>query len=222
MNIKKLFLYMGAILTLSLVTMCVTTVNDNAGKEETVICRGQEAHTSGPMVKVGQQAPDFQATNAEMKEVSLSSFKGKRVILNIFPSLDTPTCALSVRQFNARASELENTVVLCLSMDLPFAQSRFCSVEGLNNVVPLSLFRSQDFLQGYGIQLADGPLRGLMARAVVVIDENGKVCYTQLVSNISNEPDYDAALRCKKRSRLLQQKRRCCYSSDVAKLMFSS
>lgn len=195
MNIKKLFLCMGAILTLSLVTMCVTTVNDNAGKEETVICRGQEAHTSGPMVKVGEQAPDFRATNAELQDVSLSSFKGKRVILNIFPSLDTPTCALSVRQFNARASELENTVVLCLSMDLPFAQSRFCSVEGLNNVVPLSLFRSQDFLQGYGIQLADGPLRGLMARAVVVIDENGKVCYTQLVSNISNEPDYDAALR---------------------------
>ena len=155
MNIKKLFLYMGAILTLSLVTMCVTTVNDNAGKEETVVCRGQEAHTSGPMVKVGQQAPDFRATNAEMKEVSLSSFKGKRVILNIFPSLDTPTCALSVRQFNARASELENTVVLCLSMDLPFAQSRFCSVEGLNNVVPLSLFRSQDFCLLYTSDAAD-------------------------------------------------------------------
>lgn len=195
MNIKKLFLYMGAILTLSLVTMCVTTVNDNAGKEETVICRGQEAHTSGPMVKVGQQAPDFRATNAEMKEVSLSSFKGKRIILNIFPSLDTPTCALSVRQFNARASELENTVVLCLSMDLPFAQSRFCSTEGLNNVVPLSVFRSHDFLKEYGLQLADGPLKGLMARAVIVIDETGKVCYTQLVSNISNEPDYDAALQ---------------------------
>lgn len=195
MNIKKLFLYMGAILTLSLVTMCVTTVNDNAGKEETVICRGQEAHTSGPMVKVGQQAPDFRATNADLQDVSLSSFKGKRVILNIFPSLDTPTCALSVRQFNARASELENTVVLCLSMDLPFAQSRFCSTEGLNNVVPLSVFRSHDFLKEYGLQLADGPLKGLMARAVIVIDETGKVCYTQLVSNISNEPDYDAALR---------------------------
>lgn len=195
MNIKKLFLYMGAILTLSLVTMCVTTVNDNAGKEETVICRGQEAHTSGPMVKVGQQAPDFRATNAYLQDVSLSSFKGKRIILNIFPSLDTPTCALSVRQFNARASELENTVVLCLSMDLPFAQSRFCSTEGLNNVVPLSLFRSHDFLKKYGLQLADGPLKGLMARAVIVIDETGKVCYTQLVSNISNEPDYDAALR---------------------------
>lgn len=186
---------MGAILTLSLVTMCVTTVNDNAGKEETVICRGQEAHTSGPMVKVGQQAPDFRATNAELQDVSLSSFKGKRIILNIFPSLDTPTCALSVRQFNARASELENTVVLCLSMDLPFAQSRFCSTEGLNNVVPLSVFRSHDFLKEYGLQLADGPLKGLMARAVIVIDETGKVRYTQLVSNISNEPDYDAALQ---------------------------
>lgn len=195
MNIKKLFLYMGAILTLSLVTMCVTTVNDNAGKEETVICRGQEAHTSGPMVKVGQQAPNFRATNADLQDVSLSSFKGKRIILNIFPSLDTPTCALSVRQFNARASELENTVVLCLSMDLPFAQSRFCSTEGLNNVVPLSVFRSHDFLKEYGLQLADGPLKGLMARAVIVIDETGKVRYTQLVSNISNEPDYDAALR---------------------------
>lgn len=195
MNIKKLFLCMGAILTLSLVTMCVTTVNDNAGKEETVICRGQEAHTSGPMVKVGEQAPDFRATNAELQDVSLSSFKGKRVILNIFPSLDTPTCALSVRQFNARASELENTVVLCLSMDLPFAQSRFCSTEGLNNVVPLSVFRSHDFLKEYGLQLADGPLKGLMARAVIVIDETGKVRYTQLVSNISNEPDYDAALQ---------------------------
>lgn len=195
MNIKKLFLCMGAILTLSLVTMCVTTVNDNAGKEETVICRGQEAHTSGPMVKVGQQAPDFRATNADLQDVSLSSFKGKRIILNIFPSLDTPTCALSVRQFNARASELENTVVLCLSMDLPFAQSRFCSVEGLNNVVPLSVFRSHDFLKEYGLQLADGPLKGLMARAVIVIDETGKVRYTQLVSNISNEPDYDAALQ---------------------------
>lgn len=195
MNIKKLFLCMGAILTLSLVTMCVTTVNDNAGKEETVICRGQEAHTSGPMVKVGEQAPDFRATNADLQDVSLSSFKGKRIILNIFPSLDTPTCALSVRQFNARASELENTVVLCLSMDLPFAQSRFCNTEGLNNVVPLSVFRSHDFLKEYGLQLADGPLKGLMARAVIVIDETGKVRYTQLVSNISNEPDYDAALQ---------------------------
>lgn len=195
MNTTKFILCMGTLLTLGLAPMRATAGNAGMENGETVVCRGQEAHTSGPMVKVDQQAPDFQATNAEMKEVSLSSFKGKRVILNIFPSLDTPTCALSVRQFNARASELENTVVLCLSMDLPFAQSRFCSVEGLNNVVPLSVFRSHDFLKEYGLQLADGPLKGLMARAVVVIDENGKVCYTQLVSNISNEPDYDAALQ---------------------------
>lgn len=186
---------MGTLLTLGLAPMRATAGNAGMENGETVVCRGQEAHTSGPMVKVGQQAPDFRATNADLQDVSLSSFKGKRIILNIFPSLDTPTCALSVRQFNARASELENTVVLCLSMDLPFAQSRFCSTEGLNNVVPLSVFRSHDFLKEYGLQLADGPLKGLMARAVIVIDETGKVRYTQLVSNISNEPDYDAALQ---------------------------
>lgn len=195
MNTTKFILCMGTLLTLGLAPMRATAGNAGMENGETVVCRGQEAHTSGPMVKVGQQAPDFRATNADLQDVSLSSFKGKRIILNIFPSLDTPTCALSVRQFNARASELENTVVLCLSMDLPFAQSRFCSVEGLNNVVPLSVFRSHDFLKEYGLQLADGPLRGLMARAVIVIDETGKVRYTQLVSNISNEPDYDAALR---------------------------
>ena len=164
-------------------------------KGETVICRGVEAHTSGPMLQVGQVAPDFHAVNAKMEEVSLSDFKGKKVILNIFPSLDTPTCALSVRQFNARAAGLENTVVLCLSMDLPFAQSRFCSTEGLDNVIPLSVFRSRDFVAHYGLQLADGPLEGLMARAVIVVDESGKVSYTQLVENISHEPDYEAALK---------------------------
>lgn len=147
------------------------------------------------MVQVGQTAPDFQATNADLKEVSLSSFKGKKVILNIFPSLDTPTCAMSVRQFNAKASGLDNTVVLCLSMDLPFAQKRFCTTEGLDNVLPLSLFRSQDFVKGYGLCLEDGPLKGLAARAVIVVDEAGKVSYTQLVSEISSEPDYDAALK---------------------------
>ena len=164
-------------------------------KGETVICRGVEAHTSGPMLQVGQVAPDFHAVNAKMAEVSLSDFKGKKVILNIFPSLDTPTCALSVRQFNVRAAGLENTVVLCISMDLPFAQSRFCSTEGLDNVIPLSVFRSRDFVAHYGLQLADGPLEGLMARAVIVVDESGKVSYTQLVENISHEPDYEAALK---------------------------
>lgn len=164
-------------------------------KGETVICREVEAHTSGPMIQVGQEAPNFRAVNAKMEEVSLSDFKGKKVILNIFPSLDTPTCALSVRQFNARAAGLENTVVLCLSMDLPFTQSRFCSTEGLDNVIPLSVFRSHDFVAHYGLRLADGPLEGLMARAVIVVDENGKVNYTQLVENISHEPDYEVALK---------------------------
>lgn len=174
--------------------VCLLGLRPINASAETVICRGVEAHTSGPMIQVGQTAPDFQAVNARMKGISLSAYKGKKVILNIFPSLDTPTCALSVRQFNAKAAGLSNTVVLCLSMDLPFAQSRFCSTEGLNNVIPLSVFRSQDFVTGYGLRLNDGPLEGLMARAVIVIDENGKVCHTQLVHNISNEPDYEAAL----------------------------
>lgn len=186
----------ACLLCLSLnATAGTSTIHPPQQERETVICRGVEAHTSGPMVKVGETAPDFQAVNAKMEEVSLSDYKGKKVILNIFPSLDTPTCALSVRQFNAKAAGLANTVVLCLSMDLPFAQSRFCSTEGLDNVVPLSVFRSRDFVTNYGLQLADGPLEGLMARAVIVVDENGKVCYTQLVKNISNEPDYEAALK---------------------------
>lgn len=162
---------------------------------ETVLVAGVPAHTSGKMVEVGQMAPDFKGANAKREDIALSSFKGKKVILNIFPSIDTKVCALSVRQFNAQASGLENTVVLCLSMDLPFAQSRFCAAEGLENVVPLSLFRSPEFVKGYGLQLVDSPMRGLMARAVIVIDEAGRVCYTELVHNISNEPDYEAALK---------------------------
>lgn len=189
-------LWMAAIWMMGLMPVRAATgaqASDLQG--ETVICRGVEAHTSGPMIQVEQEAPDFRAVNAKMEEVSLSDFKGKKVILNIFPSLDTPTCALSVRQFNARAAGLENTVVLCISMDLPFAQSRFCSTEGLDNVIPLSVFRSRDFVAHYGLQLADGPLEGLMARAVIVVDESGKVSYTQLVENISHEPDYEAALK---------------------------
>ena len=164
-------------------------------KGETVICRGVEAHTSGPMLQVGQVAPDFHAVNAKMAEVSLSDFKGKKVILNIFPSLDTPTCALSVRQFNARAAGLENTVVVCFYMGLPVAHCRLCCTAGRGNVISRSVLRSRDFVAHYGLQLADGPLEGLMARAVIVVDESGKVSYTQLVENISHEPDYEAALK---------------------------
>ena len=202
MNTVKTMLGLCAVLTLGLMPLQAAAQGESPVRErgEVVICRGVEAHTCGPMVKVGQEAPDFRAVNAALEEVSLSSYRGKRLILNIFPSLDTPTCALSVRQFNARASKLENTVVLCLSMDLPFAQSRFCTTEGLDYVVPLSLvplslFRSHDFVEGYGLRLADGPLEGLMARAVVVIDEDGRVIYTQLVKTISDEPDYEVALK---------------------------
>lgn len=197
MDTMKMMLGLCAVLVLGLMPLKAAAQGGNPARErgEVVICRGAEAHTCGQMVKVGQEAPDFRAVNAALEEVSLSSYRGKRIILNIFPSLDTPMCALSVRQFNARASKLENTVVLCLSMDLPFAQSRFCTTEGLDNVVPLSLFRSHDFVEGYGLRLVDGPLEGLMARAVVVIDEDGRVIYTQLVKTISDEPDYEVALK---------------------------
>lgn len=196
MDTMKTMLGLCAVLVLGLMPLKAAAQGGNPVRErgEVVICRGTEAHTNGQMVKVGQEAPDFRAVNAALEEVSLSSYRGKRIILNIFPSLDTSTCALSVRQFNTRASKLENTVVLCLSMDLPFAQSRFCTTEGLDNVVPLSLFRSHDFVEGYGLRLVDGPLEGLMARAVIVVDEAGKVRYTQLVKVISDEPDYEAAL----------------------------
>lgn len=164
-------------------------------KSETVMCRGKEVSTEGRMVKVGKAAPDFDAVDIELKEVRLSDYKGKKVILNIFPSLDTPTCAVPVRNFNENAAALDNTVVLCISMDLPFAQSRFCTVEGIKNVTPLSVFRSNSFPKNYGLRLADGPMKGLMARAVIVIDAKGIVRYTELVPNIANEPDYQSALK---------------------------
>ena len=162
--------------------------------QEKVNTRGQEVSTNGNMPAVGAAAPDFTGTDKELKEVSLSSFRGKYVILNIFPSLDTPTCAMSVRHFNEAASALDNTVVLCLSKDLPFAQARFCTVEGIKNVIPLSLFRSESFDQAYGLILTEGPLKDLAARAVLVLDPEGKIVYRQLVKNISDEPDYDRAL----------------------------
>lgn len=162
--------------------------------QEKVITRGVEVFTNGYMPEVGKTAPEFAATDKGMDEVSISSFKGKRVILNIFPSLDTPTCALSVRQFNTEAASLENTVVLCISKDLPFAQSRFCSTEGLERVVPLSVFRSEDFDKNYGLIITEGPMRGLTTRAVIVIDETGKIVYRQLVKNVSEEPDYRKAI----------------------------
>ncbi len=160
----------------------------------TISLRGNPVQTAGDLPAAGKPAPGFKLTGDDLGEVSLDTYKGKKVVLNIFPSIDTPTCAKSVRTFNKEAADRENAVVLCVSADLPFAQKRFCGAEGLENVVNASTFRSADFGKAYGVEMADGPLRGLLARAVVVIDENGKVAHAQLVDEIAKEPDYEAAL----------------------------
>ncbi len=163
-----------------------------------VTLRGTPIHTNGEVPAVGAKAPDFKLVNADLKDVSLADFRGKKKILNIVPSLDTPTCATSTRKFNKEASSLANTVVLVVSADLPFASKRFCTTEGLQNVVPLSLMRTKAFAKDYGVLLQDGPLEGITARAVVVLDENDKVVYRQLVPEIAQEPDYESALKAAK------------------------
>ena len=159
----------------------------------TIRFHGEPANTVGELPAVGSAAPAFALTAADLYDLTSESLAGKRVVLNIFPSVDTGVCAQSVRTFNQRASSLDNAVVLCISADLPFAQARFCGAEGLDNVVNLSTFRSS-FAADYGVALTDSPLRGLTARAVVVLDENNKVLHSELVAEIANEPDYDAAL----------------------------
>lgn len=159
-----------------------------------VTLKGNPIHTNGELPKVGAKAPAFTLTAGDLKDVTLADFKGKRKILNIVPSLDTPTCATSTRKFNESAGKLANTVVLVVSADLPFASKRFCTTEGLQNVVPLSLMRGKNFAKDYGVFIEDGPLAGICARAVVVLDENDNVTYTQLVPEIGQEPDYDKAL----------------------------
>jgi Peroxiredoxin len=153
--------------------------------------KGSEVQTNGNLPAVGSQAPQFTLVGSGLQEINLSDYKGKRVLLNIFPSLDTATCATSVRKFNKWVSEKENVIVICISKDLPFAQSRFCGAEGLENVITASDFRYNTFATDYGVLLIDGPLKGLMARSVVALDENGKVLYTELVPEIADEPDYD-------------------------------
>lgn len=155
----------------------------------TVTLKGNPINTNGDLPAVGSQAPDFALVKSDLSELTLGQYKGQRVVLNIFPSVDTPTCAQSVRTFNEKASELDNTVVICVSEDLPFAQARFCGAEGLDKVVNGSAFRS-DFSDTYGVKFVDGPLTGLAARAVVVIDEAGSVSYSQLVSEVADEPNY--------------------------------
>jgi thiol peroxidase len=160
-----------------------------------VTLKGNPVSIGGNLPSPGQTAPDFSLADAKRNMMSLGDFACKRKVLNIFPSVDTPTCATSVRTFNKQASTLDNTVVLCISADLPFAQSRFCGAEGLENVVTLSTFRdTAKFAKDYGVQIVDSSLAGLTARAVVVLDENNKVLHSELVSEIANEPNYDAAL----------------------------
>ena len=160
-----------------------------------VTLHGQPVSVNGQIPAVGSAAPAFALVAGDLSDATLSTFAGKRKVLNIFPSVDTPTCAASVRHFNESASKLDNAVVLCISADLPFAQARFCGAEGLDKVVNLSLMRGRQFLNDYGVAIADGPLAGLAARAVVVLNEHNKVIHTELVGEIGNEPNYDAALK---------------------------
>jgi thiol peroxidase len=155
--------------------------------------KGGPVHTVGKLPAKGRPAPDFTLVKQDLSETTLSDYKGKRLVLNIFPSIDTGVCAMSVRKFNEKAAALKNTVVLCVSVDLPFAQSRFCGAEGIDQVITASAFRSL-FGTRYEVTITDGALAGLLSRAVVVIDETGTVIYTEQVPEITQEPDYDAAL----------------------------
>jgi thiol peroxidase len=155
---------------------------------------GNPITVAGSFPQKGQTAPDFKLVGKDLKDVSLKDFAGKRKVLNIVPSLDTAVCATSTRKFNEKAAGLGNAVVFAISADLPFAMGRFCTTEGIENVVPLSVMRGREFLKNYGVEITDGPLAGVAARAVVVLDENNKVLHAQLVPEIKTEPDYDAAL----------------------------
>lgn len=162
---------------------------------ETIYLNGAPCHTYGTLPAVGEKAACYNLVASDLKEVQCLDQRGKRVVLNVFPSLDTDVCAVSVRRFNVEASKLDNTVVICVSMDLPFAAQRFCTINGIENVIVASAFRSPLFGQKYGLQIVDGPLAGLLARAVIVLDEERKVIYAQLVDEITHEPDYEAAIR---------------------------
>lgn len=160
-----------------------------------ITLKGNPINTVGKLPAVGSAAPDFKLTAADLSDKSLADFKGKQIVFNIFPSLDTSVCAMSVRKFNQLAADHKDTVVLCASADLPFAHGRFCAGEGIKNVVTLSDFRHKEFGERYGVRIVDGPLAGLLSRAVIVIDKSGKVRYTEQVPEIGQEPDYDSALK---------------------------
>lgn len=152
-------------------------------------------HTNGNLPSIGSAAPDFSLAGIDLTDVSLKTYSGKNVILNIFPSIDTRVCAMSVREFNKRAAALNDTVVLCISKDLPFAFKRFCGAEGIDNVVSLSDFRNKGFSKSYGVEMTDGGLAGLLARAIVVVNKQGAVTHTELVPSIGQEPNYESALK---------------------------
>jgi thiol peroxidase len=158
-----------------------------------ITLKGNPIHTCSDLPAVGSAAPDFKFIKVDLSEVSKADFAGKKCILNVFPSIDTPTCALSTKKFNEEAAKLDNTVVICVSADLPFAQKRFCAAEGIENVVTGSTFRSS-FGKDYGLEIIDGPLVGLLSRCVVVINENGEVTYSEQVAEIADEPNYEKAI----------------------------
>lgn len=160
-----------------------------------ITLKGNQINTLGELPKTGEQIRDFELVKNDLSRVSLKDFAGSRLVLNVFPSLDTGTCAMSVRTFNKKAADLKNTKVLCISRDLPFAQARFCGVEGIQNAITLSDFSTGNFGKKNNLEIIDGPLAGLHSRAVIVTDEKGKVIYTEQVSEIVNEPNYDAALK---------------------------
>ena len=159
-----------------------------------ITLKGNAIETVGTLPAKASAAPNFTLVKTDLSEVTLADYKGKKIVLNIFPSIDTPVCAASVRQFNKTAGELTNTVVLCISADLPFAHTRFCETDGLKNVESLSVFRSNAFGKDYGVTITTGPIAGLLSRAIVIIDADGKVIYTEQVPEIAQEPNYDAAL----------------------------
>ncbi|SFH83102.1 thiol peroxidase (atypical 2-Cys peroxiredoxin) [Halpernia frigidisoli] len=177
-------------------TVAATSTDSTANmkSENSVLMGGKTVHTVGKLPATGTEAPAFTLADVEMGDKTLDDFKGKSIILNIFPSVDTGVCSASVRKFNKEAANLPNAVVLCISKDLPLAQKRFCGAEGIKNVVMLSDYRS-DFGKTYGVQLTDSPMRGLLSRAVVVINPEGKIVYEEQVSDISHEPNYEAAIK---------------------------
>ncbi len=162
--------------------------------------KGNPVNTVGNLPETGKKAPDFLLTKTDLSDITLNDVAGKKVVLNIFPSVDTPVCSASVRMFNKEISSYPDTVVLCTSLDLPFAHARFCETEGLKDVIPVSELRNREFGNTYGVRIADGPLTGLLARAVIVLDENGTVIYANLVDELTQEPDYEAVFDVLKKS----------------------